>query len=100
MILLTLFVMLRQDVQDACAGFPSNATARAIHLHWCDRVKYLEDAAPLWEHRHHEYQRQLEYARNQRWYWDKVTDVQCTTYSWSTRRLALNDLRERGLYRD
>lgn len=97
MILLSLFLLLQQDVQDACAGFPSYDTARVLYHHWCDRVAHLEAGGMLWEHRQRDYQRELGNARNQRWYWDKVTDVLNTNATWSTRRLALNDLRERGL---
>jgi hypothetical protein len=97
MILLSLFLLLQQDVQDACAGFPSNDTARALYHHWCDRVAYLEAGGPLWEHRQRDYQRELGYARNRRWYWDKVTDVLNTNSALTTRQGALNDLRERGL---
>ena len=98
MILLCLFLMLQQDVQDACASLPPRDAAMAVYHHWCDRVAYLEAGGPLWEHRQRDYQRELGYARNRRWYWDKVTDVLNTNSTLATRRMALNDLRERGLF--
>lgn len=64
--------------------------------YWNERVRYLEEGSPLWEHRRAEHAQALQYAKNARWAWDKADDVMNPGCTWRFRRACLEALRKRG----